>query len=121
MCCPQFPPGALPHGAAGRDGLGLDGHLAVSVQLDLCGGHLRPHLHPQMLERVRKGILRNGASVTLVGVYAQGVLSDWPLAFCFHITCVCVIHIPGSAFELPASSFLRHQKLKANVTWHVLM
>lgn len=52
VCCLQFPPGALPDGAAGRHGLGLDGHLAVSVQLDLRGGHLRPHLHPQMLERV---------------------------------------------------------------------
>lgn len=52
VCCLQFPPGALPDGAAGRHGLGLDGHLAVSVQLDLCGGHLRPHLHPQVLARV---------------------------------------------------------------------
>lgn len=101
VCCPQFSPGALPHGAAGCDGLGLDGHLAVSVQLDLCGGHLRSHLHPEMLERVREGILRNAVSVTLVGVYTQSVFSDWPLTFCFHITlsCVCVIHIPGSAFE----------------------
>lgn len=69
VCCPQFSPGALPHGAAGCDGLGLDRHLAVSVQLDLCGGHLRPHLHPQMLERVREGILRNAVSVILVVVF----------------------------------------------------
>ena len=48
----QVPPGTLPDGAAGRDGLGVDRHIPVSVQLDLRGGHLRSHLCAQMLEGV---------------------------------------------------------------------
>ena len=53
----QVPPGSLPDGAAGCDGLGVDGHVPVSVQLDLRGRHLRQHLHPQVLEGVGKGAL----------------------------------------------------------------
>ncbi len=48
----QVPVGAVPDGAAGGDGLGLDRHHAQSVQLDLCGGHLRSHLCAQVLEGV---------------------------------------------------------------------
>lgn len=48
----QFPPGTVSDGAASGDGLGLDRHLTVPVQLDLRGRHLRPHFHPQMLEGV---------------------------------------------------------------------
>lgn len=133
VCCPQFSPGALPHGAAGCDGLGLDGHLAVSVQLDLCGGHLRPHLHPQMLERVREGILRNGVSVILVVVFFLTGLS----LSVFTSPCLTSVwsifpevrlngqymssKCPKNFFMLPACSFLCHQKVKVNVTWHILM
>lgn len=46
--CPQVPPRALPGGAAGHHGLGVDGHHAVPLQLDVCGGHLRQHLHHQV-------------------------------------------------------------------------
>ncbi len=48
----QVPVGAVPDGAAGGHGLGLDRHHAQSVQLDLCGGHLRSHLCAQVLEGV---------------------------------------------------------------------
>lgn len=45
---PQVPPRALPGGAAGRHGLGVDRHHTVPLQLDVCGGHLRQHLHHQV-------------------------------------------------------------------------
>lgn len=48
----QVPVGAVPDGAAGGDGLGLDRHHAQSVQLDLRGGHLRSHLRAEVLEGV---------------------------------------------------------------------
>lgn len=64
VCWFQFSPGSFPDGAACGDGLGLDRHIAVSVQLDLCGGHLRSHLHPQMLEGVWEGPVVRCGSLT---------------------------------------------------------
>lgn len=56
ICCSrQVPPCALSDGAEGGDGLGVDGHNLEPVQLDLCGGHLRTHLHPEVLAGVREG------------------------------------------------------------------
>ena len=57
LCFPKVPPGAVPHRAASGDGLGLDGHHAQPVQLDLCGGHLRTHLCPPVLGGGGEGLL----------------------------------------------------------------
>ena len=45
---PQIPVDSVPDGVACGDGLGVDRHHPQPVQLDLCGGHLRQHLHHQV-------------------------------------------------------------------------
>ena len=50
----QVPLCPFPDGAEGCDGLGVDRHDPEPVQLDLCGGHLCSHLHPQVLAGVGK-------------------------------------------------------------------
>ena len=69
---PQVPDGSVPHGAPGGDGLGLDRHHAVPVQLDLRGRHLRQHLHPQVLEGVGEGEWSAFNSVPLNPVRGHG-------------------------------------------------